>query len=432
MASDKNQAPIIYNLFPRLVGPFPQWEPHLRRAKRLHFNWIFINPIQQAGFSGSMYSIKDYYKIDSRYLDPDSEKSPEAQLKNLIDIAHQLGLKVMIDLVINHTAIDSVLVEQHPEWYKRDEAGKIVNPRAMDGDRVVAVWGDLAEIDNKNSPDRENLWRYWENLIDHFLNLGFDGFRCDAAYQVPASLWQRLIRFSRKRNPEAVFFAESLGCPFEQVIELGQAGFDFTFNSSKWWDFEAAWGLEQYEQNRLQAAPTVSFAESHDTERLAAEYQGNWSAVQMRYLFSVLFSTGVMMPIGFEFGFQKPLHVVRTRPQDWEKPSIDLQEFIRDANQLKIRYPVFAQESLLETVECGNPGVFAFRKISADNHQVGLVILNKDLQAPQQFRIKNLSEILERPQTTEFARGRPTRSGFSDEFEGILSPAEVIVMVGNR
>ena len=196
------------------------------------------------------------------------------------------------------------------------------------------TWGDLYEIDNEASPNRERLWRYWIDLAKVCTTFGFDGFRCDAAYKVPDELWRRLIGEVKNSAPGAMFFAESLGCPFDDVVKLGRAGFDFLFNSSKWWDFTAPWCLKQYRESGA-VAPSVSFAESHDTERLAAELGGDQEAVKMRYAFSALFSTGVMMPMGFEYGFRRRLNVVKTRPQDWEQPAWELSEFIAAVNRLK-------------------------------------------------------------------------------------------------
>src|ERR1700686_3907884 len=98
--------PRIYNLFPLLAGPLPRWKSHLERARRMEFNWLFVNPIQLPGFSGSIYSIKDYYAIDPRVIDP-SAGHPDSQLRQMISDARALGLRVMMDLVINHTAFDS-------------------------------------------------------------------------------------------------------------------------------------------------------------------------------------------------------------------------------------------------------------------------------------------------------------------------------------
>ena len=74
-----------------------------------------------------------------------------------------------------------------------NEDGTIKNPGALDGDNWI-VWGDLAQIDNENSSDKANLWKYWLDYILHYAELGIRGFRCDAAYQVPSSLWEYLIK----------------------------------------------------------------------------------------------------------------------------------------------------------------------------------------------------------------------------------------------
>jgi starch synthase (maltosyl-transferring) len=375
-----DEGPRIYNLFPLLVGPMPQWSAHIDRARAMGFNWLFINPIQQSGFSGSLYSIKDYYAIDARMVDPASG-TPQDQLRAMVEAVHGAEMRLMLDLVINHTAVDSPLVREHPQWYRRGADGKLLHPGTQDGDRRV-TWGDLYEIDNEASPDREHLWRYWIDLAKLCAASGFDGFRCDAAYKVPDELWRRLIGEVKNSAPGAMFFAESLGCPFDDTLKLGRAGFDFLFNSSKWWDFTAPWGLKQYRESGA-VAPSISFAESHDTERLAAELGGDQEGIKMRYAFSALFSTGVMMPIGFEYGFRRRLNVVKTRPQDWEQPSWDISGYIAAVNRIKGSHRTFNQEGPIDAVDSGNPALFAFLKSSRDRSERALVILNKDRKNAQ-------------------------------------------------
>jgi starch synthase (maltosyl-transferring) len=372
--------PRIYNLFPLLAGPMPRWALHLGRARRLGFDWVLINSFMQSGYSGSLYSIKDHYTIDPRLVDPDAGP-PSTQLEQLVDTAESLALRLMTDLVVNHTAFDSPLVTEHPDWYKRGDDGTPLHPGAKDGDRWV-TWGDLLEIDNAGSPDRDRLWDYWTRLADHYVTLGFSGFRCDAAYKVPSELWRLLIGRVKQSRPDIVFFAESLGCPIEETVRLAQAGFDFVFNSSRWWDFEAPWCLEQYRESAAFTS-SISFPESHDTERLAAELDGDQAAVKMRYAFAALFSTGVMMPIGFEYGFRQPLDVVRTRPEDWEPPRWDLSDFIIAVNRLKASHRVFNDEGPVDAASTGNPMVFAFVKSTRDGKERALVVLNRDRQHPQ-------------------------------------------------
>ncbi len=388
---------LIYNLFPRLAGAMSTWKPHMERAKYMGFTWIYVNPLNYPGFSGSLYSIKDYYRINPLFLD-DSQKSEEQQVRDMLSVAHELGLKVMFDYVINHTAVDSVLIEPHSDWYLKKPDGSIKHPQVWEGDKLVTTWGDLAEIDNENSSDKENLWLYWSELANYYIDLGVDGFRCDAAYQVPVDLWHFLISRTKEYayvKPEKRlfrFFAETLGCEIEDVIALAQAGFDYNFNSSKYWDFVEPWCLKQYAENAL-VCRSVAFAESHDTPRLAKELNSNEAAIKMRYLFSVIFSTGVMMPLGMEYGFQDRVNVVKSMPVDWEEPTLNLVEFIRKANELKINYKLFREDSFIEPQKVGNEKIFAFLKISKDKTKKALVIINKDKRWHQPIAF-NLPQIL--------------------------------------
>ncbi len=101
----------------------------------------------------------------------------------------------------------------------------------------VTVWGNLAEIDNLHSPDRDALWRHWEGLIQRLVALGCTGFRGDAAYKVPAALRRRLIERAREQYPDALFVAETLGCRLEEIQALAKAEFDYFYSGSKRWDF---------------------------------------------------------------------------------------------------------------------------------------------------------------------------------------------------
>ena len=379
--------PRIYNLFPLLAGTFPRWKEHLERARALEFDWIFLNPFQKAGYSGSLYSIADYYQFDPRLIEA-SAGQPERQFRQMIEIAHGLGLRVIMDLVINHTAFDSPLLEQHPSWYKRGRDGKPVHPSAREDDRVI-TWGDLFEIDN--SRDRDGLWTYWADLAEHYAAIGIDGFRCDAAYKLPSELWRTLIGRLKRTHPETVFLAESLGCPFSETVRLAGCGFNFIFNSSKWWDFVAPWCLVQYRQT-APLVPSISFPESHDTARLAAEVKSDRDAVKMRYGFSAMFSTGVMMPIGFEYGFTRRLDVVKTKPADWEKPQWDISDYIGRVNRLKASRRVFNEEGAIDTAAVDDSHIFAFIKWSLDKRERALVIINKDTRAQQSFRLQSLGQ----------------------------------------
>lgn len=110
---------MIYSVFVRNyseAGNFAGVTADLQRIKDLGTDilWLLpINPIGEVnrkGTLGSPYAIKDYRGINPEY-------GTLADFKALTDRAHELGMKVMLDIVYNHTSPDSVLATEHPEWF---------------------------------------------------------------------------------------------------------------------------------------------------------------------------------------------------------------------------------------------------------------------------------------------------------------------------
>lgn len=418
---------ILYNLFPLLAGKFSDWTPHLERAADMGFDWIFVNPVQKTGSSGSLYSIADYFQLNPLFLDSSPGLAPDEQLKAAIKTAESLGLKMMIDLVINHCAFDSPIAQQHPNWFVHEPDGSIAHPFCIDNGQKI-VWGDLIRFDHEHTSDPEGLYKFFRSIVEHLIDLGFKGFRCDAAYQVPRALWQRLMRDIRKNHPDTVFTAETLGCTAKQTMATAQAGFDFIFNSSKWWDFESNWLKEQYHLLR-QVAPSIGFPESHDTERLMQESGGNVAASKQRYLFAAVFSAGVMMPIGFEFGFRKRLHVVNTRPSDWEKTDVDLTDFIRKINTFKKRYPIFLEESINSFLPYENSKILLMWKASHKIQQEALIILNKDVHNRQHFHTANLHQFIQAGEPLQDVSPEYPMDYLPRPFSYDLNPGQGLVLV---
>ncbi|RMH31255.1 MAG: alpha-amylase [Nitrospirae bacterium] len=423
------RTPIIYNLFPKIVGPVDRWPVHAERAAGMSFNWLYINPIHEPGMSGSLYAIKHYDRVNPEFLPEGTRQQELTLLVPVVQAIEACGLHVMIDLVVNHTAIDSPLVTEHPEWFRRDEAGQILHPYAIDPDdpHKKEVWGDLAEVDNEASPDREGLWEFWGRLVDTYLDLGFTGFRCDAAYKVPVALWQMLIARARRRNPEALFWAENLGCTIEQTRALRAAGFQFFCNSSKWWNFSDRWCLDQHRE--FEDVPSVSFPETHDTERLAAESGGSEAVQRQRYAFAATFSAGLMIPIGYEYGFRRRLHVVHTRPSDWESASFDLTAFITSVNRLKLSMPLLQDEGRLDLHDHAHPIMILKRQSSLAPNEQGGILVNRQARESQSLTRSALP--------AELRGGSQYRLSLLDRYpepnempvEVVLEPAEVDVIV---
>jgi starch synthase (maltosyl-transferring) len=340
----------IYNLFPTLAGTVRQWTTHLPRIAAMGFNAVYVNPFHYPGFSGSLYAVKDYYRLNPRFRgsEPDGDN---VLLRAFTDAAREYGLRVIMDLVVNHTSKDSELVTSRPDWFTRDARGNFVSPHATDpaDPSQKTVWGDLAELDYR-PPQQHQILAYFQDLVRHYIGLGFGGFRCDAAYKVPAEVWHGLIEDAKAASSDVLFCAESLGAPKEAVLALVGAGFDYLFNSVKWWDFESPWLLEQYEEFR-HIAPSIGFPESHDTDRLVSELlaagipEGQIEPrYRQAYAFAAAYSAGVMMPMGFEYGWSQRLDVVNAGNGEAEPKRFDLSEFIAEVNAMKRAIPALNEE----------------------------------------------------------------------------------------
>ena len=135
------------------------------------FNAVYVNPFHYAGFSGSLYAVKDYYRLDPRFRG-EEPANDDVLLRQFTEAARGHGLRVVMDLVVNHTSKDSELVATHPQWFTRDARGNIVSPYATDpaDPRTKTVWGDLAELDYR-PPQGRQILAYFQQLVRHYIEL---------------------------------------------------------------------------------------------------------------------------------------------------------------------------------------------------------------------------------------------------------------------
>ena len=191
---------VVYELYPRAFsaeGTFNGVTARLDELKDLGVDVLWLMPIHpigeklRKGTLGSPYAVRDYYGINPEY-------GSAADLKRLVAAAHQRGLKVILDVVINHSAWDNVLITQHPEFYKHDDAGQIIPP--------VKEWTDVAGFNYANPKLRE----YMIAMLRHWVtDFEVDGFRCDVASMVPVDFWEQARVELEKAKPAILMLAEA-------------------------------------------------------------------------------------------------------------------------------------------------------------------------------------------------------------------------------
>ena len=428
--SVQKRIPIVYNIFPRLAGTLVDWQKHVDRAINMHFNWLFINSILYTGHSGSLYAVKEHYKLNPDFLPPHTDDGI-GLLGQFLHECLDSGIWPMMDLIINHTSRDCPLTTEHPEWYRHSDNGEIASPYAVNPDNSdhVTVWGDLAEIDNNGSTGKADLWQYWANMITYYQRMGFKGFRCDAAYKVPAELWHYLIERASAFDPDVLFFAETLGCTEKEILALRDSGLHFFSNSSKWWDFEQPWCIDQHELFGA-IAPSISFPETHDTTRLASDTNGNEAVQRQRYAFAAVFSAGLMMPIGYEYGFRKKTDVVSTRPDDWETPGFDITRFITGMNRFKLDNPVFHGEGKIRSAEIDDQITVLERQSDRQPDLKAWILVNKKWDIPESIDVNRFTSLTAQHRIYYPCRDEASLSGVSLADTAIdLRPAEVAILM---
>src|SRR5699024_4465555 len=120
---------VVYSIYIRNhteEGTFEAVIPDLPRIKGLGVDIIWLMPIHpigeemRKGIAGSPYAIADYRDVNPEY-------GTMEEFENLVKAIRDNGMKVMIDVVLNHTSPDSVLVKEHPEWFFRRKNGRMGN-----------------------------------------------------------------------------------------------------------------------------------------------------------------------------------------------------------------------------------------------------------------------------------------------------------------
>lgn len=364
-----DKALYIYNIFPRIYRNTNKWRQCVQRAKYMGFNTIYVNAFYKCGISNSIYSICDYYSFDSFSFQKGCD--PEKEIKKFNHYCKRHGMLTLTDLVINHTAPDSPLVKRHKNWYKFDKKGNPIKA-GTPGDDGFVTWVDTAKLYYEKD-DKNGLKKYMLDVCKYYLSLGFDGFRCDVANLVEPDVWDYIISEVRKIKPDAIFIGESFMCPPETMIRMGKSGFDYIFSSSKWWNYEGDWLLEQYNQTKDYIA-SISFPDNHDTDRLIKTCNYDYELFLQRIKFTALFSKGFYITDGLEFACENKFMVDTTRAKDLEKTQYDFTDDIKEILEIKSKYKPLHEESDTEILHNDNKYI-CIKKSYED--QTVLIIINK-------------------------------------------------------
>jgi glycosidase len=366
-------------------GSLKAFATHLPRLHKMGVDILWLMPIQPIGKQNRKGKLGSYYAV-ADYTEINPELGTLKDFKALVDEAHALGMKVIIDWVANHTAWDHVWVKKHPEWYLKNEQGQI-HSYLYDNGTEIEDWSDVVGLDYQ----QKEVWQamteamlYWIKTAD------VDGFRCDVASLLPLEFWQQ-ARIQFEAIKPMFMLAESAD------PALHDHGFDMTYD----WALQDtlkkiaagkadANDLKHYIETSKQSLPPdayrMTFTANHDTNSWhnhdAAHFGAAFPAM------AVLVATLPGMPLiysGQESGLHKILKFFEKDAIEWQ--SFQHEKLYTMLLDLKKKHPALHNGLVgapVEVFETENPQVFAFRR------QKGINVVSVQVNLSSQIQSFNL------------------------------------------
>ena len=313
---------IIYQIFVRNYsqeGTFNAITQDLERIKNLGVDIIYLCPIHEIGelkrkgTYGSPYAVKDYYSITPDYGTLDDFKS-------LINKVHELGMKIIIDMVFNHTSPDSVMLKEHPNYYFYRN-GKNANK--------VGDWSDIIDLETS----LEATQNYLVDVLKYWKSIGVDGFRFDVASMVNINVFKK----AREVLPKGtIFLAESISTDFYEY--LSKTGvyvssdddlmpyFDYEYNYNWYHDLEdyilGKKTLDDLINNiNIDKNIRTNCLENHDRDRIASLAMNNKALLSL-LSFSFFLKGSAFIYMGQEYGIKHKPELFEKDPVDWVKDDL--------------------------------------------------------------------------------------------------------------
>ncbi|OVE82651.1 hypothetical protein BVY04_00390 [bacterium M21] len=332
----------IYTFIPPVSGCMKQWRTDLQRAADMGFNAVHILPITTMGFSESPYAAHDLFSVDPSYHDPESKKTDLEQLREVVELAKKLGLRLFFDLVLNHVCVDSILAKRRPHWLEKDmdETDGIKRAGWSDGTRWHK-WRDVGLLDYEPSckADRDGLWEYITAYGLFWAEMAAEtggGLRLDNLHSSHPGFISHILSEIRNLFPDIIVLGEFFGdwdTMEQRVLEYG-----LDLLTATPWELKFAPHLRGHIKHLHESRKRFRFyfpACSHDSGGPVDEY-GNVRAILPRLAISALMGPGPWgVTQGTEFAVENKINFIGRREQRTRFPKCpEFMELLTWLNEL--------------------------------------------------------------------------------------------------
>jgi alpha-amylase len=353
-------------------GTINAFRKHLPRLKDMGVQTLWFMPItpiaqkNKKGELGSYYAAGDYTSVSSEF-------GTTEDFKALVRQAHELGMKVIIDWVANHTGWDHVWTKQHPDWYLKDSATKDF--------KIASGMDDIIELDYSNRDMRKGMIDAMKFWVDQ---AGIDGFRCDLAFWVEVDFWKEAK--DELEKTKKLFWLGELD-PLENPAFLDVFHAAYTW---KWMHKTKEW----YEKNQsvdslrpllkdYEAAPGIKtwFTTNHDENSWnGTEYEKYGDAALPLAVFSITWKGIPLIYSGQELPNKKRLEFFKKDTIDWTD-NIELHEFYKTLLEFRAGHPALSADAEVIPVETTSDGsILAFLRRSGEREVLVLLNLSDRIQ----------------------------------------------------
>jgi alpha-amylase len=157
---------------------------------------LWITPV----YLNPEYAYHGYHPLDFETVDPhlcSPQLGPTGSrevVRRFVEIAHEHGLKVMLDLVVTHTAPEHAWLQERPDWFNRG------------GDTIEKMWWAGLPSLNQDKID-VNLY-FVQNVMDWINGTGVDAVRIDAARHAEKQFWSVFKLFAHGFHPDITLVGE--------------------------------------------------------------------------------------------------------------------------------------------------------------------------------------------------------------------------------
>jgi glycosidase len=334
---------VIYEIYVRTFGDpdgtvFDTIIDKLDYIESLGVDTIWLTPVLQNDHAPHGYNIVDFLSIAE-------DLGAQEDYERFIDEAHDRGMKVLFDLVCNHSARD------HPHFQAAvsDKSSEYRDWYEWRGDtepEMYFEWEYIANFNFGHLPVRRHLLdavAKWAPLVD--------GFRCDMAWAVPNNFWREIHDFCQDENEEFLLLDETI--PY--IADFQGGLFDMHFDSTTYFSLRQIGGGEDAElvldsiDERTEAGfPDHSgfmlYAENHDETRYIVDYGKHAAEAAAAATFTL--PGAPMIYAGQEFG-------QRGQRDDlaWEHADDDMREFFSSLAEARKSIPALSADGDLQRVD---------------------------------------------------------------------------------